>query len=179
MSYSLQPHELQHTRPPCPSPIPGVHPNSCPSSRWCHPAISSSVVPFPYCPQSLPASESFLMSQLFAWGGQSCCHQWGQNQRSTGLGFNLQVPGKNCFLVHSDCCQNSVPVIIGLRSWFPHWLSVKGHSQQVEVLECNPLSSNAAIVHVILPDCTLNVYNSSSVISQGKFSVFKELMGLN
>ena len=71
MSDSLRPHELQHTRPPCPSPTPGVHPNSCASSRWCHPAISSSVVPFSSCPQSLPASESFPMSQLFAWGGQS------------------------------------------------------------------------------------------------------------
>ena len=71
MSDSLQPHESQHARPPCPSPTPGVHPNSCPSSRWCHPAISSSVVPFSSCPQSLPASESFPMSQLFTWGGQS------------------------------------------------------------------------------------------------------------
>ena len=68
---SLQPHESQHARPPCPSPTPGVHSNSCPSSRWCHPAISSSVVPFSSCPQSLPASESFPMSQLFAQGGQS------------------------------------------------------------------------------------------------------------
>ena len=71
MSDSLQPHESQHARPPCPSPTPGLHPNSCPSSRWCHPAISSSVVPFSSCPQSLPASESFPMSQLFAWGHQS------------------------------------------------------------------------------------------------------------
>ena len=71
MSDSLRPHELQHTRPPCPSPTPRVHSNSCPSSRWCHPAISSSVVPFSSCPQSLPASGSFPMSQLFAWGGQS------------------------------------------------------------------------------------------------------------
>jgi len=71
MSDSLQPHESQYTRPPCPSPSPGVHSNSCPSSRWCHPAISSSVVPFSSCPQSLPASESFPMRQLFAWGGQS------------------------------------------------------------------------------------------------------------
>ena len=71
MSDFLQPHEPQHTRPPCPSPTPGVYPNSCPLSRWCHPAISSSVVPFSSSPQSLPASESFPMSQLFAWGGQS------------------------------------------------------------------------------------------------------------
>ena len=68
MSDSLRPHKLQHARPPCPSPTPGVHPNSCPSSWWCHPAISSCVVPFSSCPQSLPASESFPMSQLFAWG---------------------------------------------------------------------------------------------------------------
>ena len=68
---SLLPHELQHARPPCPSPTPGVHPNSCALSRWCHPDISSSVVPFASCRQSLPASESFPMSQLFAWGGQS------------------------------------------------------------------------------------------------------------
>ena len=70
VSDCLWPHELQHSRPPCPSPTPGVHPNSCPSSGWCHPAISSSVVPFSSCPQSLLASESFPMSQLFAWGGQ-------------------------------------------------------------------------------------------------------------
>ena len=71
MSDSLWPHESQHARPPCPSPIPRVHPNSCPSSRWCHPDISSSVVPFSSCPQSLPASQSFPISQLFEWGGQS------------------------------------------------------------------------------------------------------------
>ena len=71
VSDSLQPHESQHARPPCPSPTPGVHSNSCPSSLWCHPAISSSVVLFSSCRQSLPASESFPMSQLFAWGGQS------------------------------------------------------------------------------------------------------------
>ena len=71
MSDSLPPHESQHTRPPCPSPTPGVHSDSRPSSRWCHPAISSSVVPFSSCPHSLPASESFPMSQLFSSGGQS------------------------------------------------------------------------------------------------------------
>ena len=71
MSDSLRPHESQHARLPCPSPTPGVHSDSCPSSQWCNPAISSSVVPFSSCPQSLPASESFPKSQLFAWGGQS------------------------------------------------------------------------------------------------------------
>ena len=71
MSDSLRPHELQHTRPPCPSPTPGAYPNLCPLSWWCHPAISSSVIPFSSCPQSFPASRSFQMSQLFASGGQS------------------------------------------------------------------------------------------------------------
>ena len=68
---TLRPHESQHTRPPCPSPTPGLYPNSCPSSQYCHTAISPSVVPFSSCSQSLPASESFSLSQLFTWGGQS------------------------------------------------------------------------------------------------------------
>ena len=71
VSNSFRPHEPQHARPPCSSPTPGVYSNSCPSSWWCHPAISSSVVPFSSCPQSLPAPGSFPRSQLFAWGGQS------------------------------------------------------------------------------------------------------------
>ena len=71
VSDSLRPHESQHARSPCPSPTPGVHSDSCPWSQWCHPAISSSVIPFSSCLQSLPASGSFPMSQLFAWGGQS------------------------------------------------------------------------------------------------------------
>ena len=71
VSDSLRLHESQHARPPCPSPTPGVHSNSCPSSRWCHPAISSSVVPFSSCPQSLPASGSFQMSQFFTSPGQN------------------------------------------------------------------------------------------------------------
>ena len=71
MSNSLQPHESQHTRPPRPSPTLRVHSNSCSSSQWWHPAISSSVVPFSSCLKSLPESESFPTSQLFAWGGQS------------------------------------------------------------------------------------------------------------
>ena len=68
---TLQPHESQHARPPCPSPTPRVHSDSHPSSQWCLPAISSSVILFSSCPQSLPASESFPMSQHFAWGGQN------------------------------------------------------------------------------------------------------------
>ena len=70
MSDSLRPHESQHAKPPCPSPTPRVHSDSRPSSQWCHPAISSSVVPFSSYHQSLPASESFPMSQLFSWDGQ-------------------------------------------------------------------------------------------------------------
>ena len=90
----LWPHESQHTRPPCPSPTPGVHPNSCASSWCCHPAISPSVISFSSCSQSLPASASFPMSQLFAWGGQSIgvsasasdwC--WGWNQDWSPLGW--------------------------------------------------------------------------------------------
>ena len=71
VSNSLWPHEPQHTRHPCPLPTARIHPNPCPLSWWCHPAISSSVVPFSSCPQSFPASGSFQMSQLFTSGGQS------------------------------------------------------------------------------------------------------------
>ena len=71
VSSSLRPHGLQRARPPWPSPTSGVYPNPCPLSRWCHPTISSSVVPFSSCPQSFPASGSFQMSQLFSSGGQS------------------------------------------------------------------------------------------------------------
>ena len=71
VSDSLQPHELQQARPPCSSPTPGVYPNPCPLSQWCHPTISSSVIPFSSCPQSFPASGSFQMSQLFMSGGQN------------------------------------------------------------------------------------------------------------
>ena len=86
VSDSLQPHELQHTRPPCPSPIPGVHPNPCPLSRWCHPTISSSVVPFSSCPQSFPESGSFPMSRLFASSGQSI----GVSALASVLPINIQ-----------------------------------------------------------------------------------------
>ena len=84
MSNSLPLHESQHTRPPCPSPTTGVYSNSCPSNQWCHPDISSYVIPFSSCPQSLPASGSFPMSQLFAWGGQS-----------TGVSASASVLPKN------------------------------------------------------------------------------------
>ena len=84
VSDSLRSHELQHTRPPCPSPTPRVH--SDPSSRWCHPAISSSVLPFSSCPQSLPASESFPVSQFFTSGGQSI----GVSALTSVLPLNIQ-----------------------------------------------------------------------------------------
>ena len=87
MSSSLQPHESQHARPPCPSPSPGVHSDSRPSSQWCHPATSSSVVPSSSCPQSLPASGSFPMSQLFTWVGQSI----GVSASASVLPMNTQV----------------------------------------------------------------------------------------
>ena len=86
ISDSLRPHESQHARPPCPSPTPGVYPNSCAWSRWCHPAISSSVVPFSSCPQSLPASGSFSMSQLFTSSGQSI----GVSASASVLALNTQ-----------------------------------------------------------------------------------------
>ena len=86
VSYSLRPHESQHARPPCPLPTPRVYPKSCPSSRWCHQAISSSVIPFSFCPQSLPASGSFPISQLFAWGGQST----GVSALASSLPMNTQ-----------------------------------------------------------------------------------------
>ena len=86
MSDSLRPRESQHARPPCPSQTPRVYSNSCPSSRWCQSAITSSVIPFSSCPQSLPASRSFPTSQLFAWGGQSI----GVSASASVLPMNIQ-----------------------------------------------------------------------------------------
>ena len=87
MSDSLWPHGVQHARPPCPSPTPGVYSNSCPLSRWCHPTISSSVIPFSSRLQSFPASGSFPVSQLFTWGGQSI----GVSASASVLLINIQV----------------------------------------------------------------------------------------
>ena len=95
MSDSLRPHGLQHTRPPCPSPTPGVYSNSCPLSRWCHPTIPSSVVPFSSHLQSFPASGSFQMSQLFASGGQSI----GVSASITVLPMNIQDDFHPCNIV--------------------------------------------------------------------------------
>ena len=142
MSDSLQPHELQHTRPPCPSPTPRVYQNSCALSRWCHPAISSSVIPFSSCPQSLPASGSFPMSQLFAWGGQSigvsasASVQFSSStanmscDRKLNIRFNLSSrslgthwrDNRQCDLSGRDCYVAGSVLIgqghIGLATWF-------------------------------------------------------------
>ena len=99
MSDSLRPHESQHARSSCPSQTPGVYSNSCPSSWWCHPAISSSVVPFSSCLQSLPASGSFPMSQLFTWGGQSI----GVSASASVLTMNTQDYPLQDGLVGSPC----------------------------------------------------------------------------
>ena len=107
MSISLRPHESQHARPPCPSPTPGVHSDSCPSSRWCHPAISSSVIPFFSFPQSLPASESFPMSQLFAWGGQSI----GVSALASVLPKNTQVYSRNQLRKNYDHLRDSINLL--------------------------------------------------------------------
>ena len=104
VSNSLQPHELQHARPPCPSPTPVVYLNSCALSRWCHPTILSSVVPFSSCPQSFPASEFFPVSQIFAWGGQS-----------TGWSFSFSIiPSKE------------IPGLISFRMDWLNLLAVQG-----------------------------------------------------
>ena len=119
MSDSLQPHELQHARPPCPSPTPKVYSNSCPSSRWCHPAISSSVIPFSSCPQFLPASESFPMSQL--------------HEVAKVLEFQLNHPSKE------------IPGLISFRMYWLDLLGVQGtlksllqhHSLKASILRCS------------------------------------------
>ena len=134
ISNSLRPHELQHTRPPCPSPTPGAYPNSCPLSRRCHPAISSSVIPFSSCPQSFPASGSFQMSQLFASGGQS----W-------SFSFNISL-------------SNEHPVLISLRMDWLDLLAVQGtpksllqhHSSKASNLQ----SSAFFIVQLLRPYMT-------------------------
>ena len=120
-SISLWPHEPQHARSPCPSPTPGVHPNPCPSSQWCHPTISSSVIPFSSCLQSFPASGSFPMSQLFAWGGRSI----GVSASASVLPVNIQ-----------DWCP------LGWTGWIS--LQSKGfssllqhHSSKVSIPQCS------------------------------------------
>ena len=121
MSDSLWPHEPQHARPPCPSPAPGVHPNPCPLSQWCHPTISSSVVPFSSCPQSFPASGSFQMSQLFTSVGQSI----GVSASASVLPMNTQ--------------DWSPLVQTGWISLQSKWLSrvLQRHSSKPLILQCS------------------------------------------
>ena len=135
VSNSLQPHGLQHARLPCPSPTPGAYSNSCPLSQWCHPNISSSVVPFSSCPQSFPASWSFQMSQFFASGGQSI----GVSASASILPINIQ---------------NWFPLVLTvLRKEFPnskhHWSArkecvsaFKGGSLRVTIATRNPKPSS-------------------------------------
>ena len=134
MSNSLRPHESQHARPPCPSPTPGVHSDSHPSSQWCHPAISSSVIPFSSCPKSLPASKSFPMSQLFAW------------PKYWSFSFSI-IPSKE------------IPELISFRMAWLDLLAVQGtlkslqhHSSKASILQCS------AFFVVFLSLYTLNVF---------------------
>ena len=117
---SLWPHEPQHTRPLCPSPTPGVHPDPCPLNWWCHPIISSSVIPFSSCPQSLPASGSFQMSQLFASSGQSI--------GVSALTSSNEDPG--LFSFRMDCL-DLLAVQGTLKSLFQH------HRSKASILWCS------------------------------------------
>ena len=122
MSDSLQPHISQHSRPPCPSPTPGGYSNSCPVSRWCHPTISSSVIPFSSCPQSFPASESFQMSQLFASGSQSI----------ESFSFNISPSNEHPGLISFRMDWLDLPAVEGtLKSLLQH------HSSKASILWCS------------------------------------------
>ena len=108
MSDSLRPYEPQHARPPCPLPTPEVHPNPCPLSRWCHPTISSSVVPFSSCLQSFPASGSFRMSQLFTSGGQSIGASASTSVRDTTLSTKVHLVKVMVFPVVMYGCESCI-----------------------------------------------------------------------
>ena len=144
VSDSSQPHESQHARPPCPSPNPGVHPDSRLSSQWCHPAISSSVVPFSSCPQSLPASQSFPMSKLFAWGGQNT----GVSALASFLPRNTQDWALQNGLVGSPCSQGT------LKSLLQH------HSSKALILQ----RSAFFIVQLSHPYMTIGNTNKGSTV---------------
>ena len=121
MSDSLRPHELQHSRPPCPSPIPRVHSNPCPSSWWCHPTNSSSVIPFSSCPQSLAASRSFQMSQLFSSSGQSM-----------GVSASASFLPMNTWLISFRMDWLALLAVQGtLKSLLQH------HSSKASILQCS------------------------------------------
>ena len=123
MSYFLPPHGPQHTRPPCPSPAPRVYPNPCPSSRWCHPTLSSSVVPFSSCPQSFPASGSFQMSQLFTSGGWSI---------GVSVSFNISPSSEHPGLISFRMDWLDLLAVQGtLKSLLQH------HSSKASILRCS------------------------------------------
>ena len=124
VSNSLQPHELQHARPPYPSSTHGVYPNSCPSSRWCCPAISFSVIPFSSCPQSLPASESFPESHLFAWGGQS---------------IGVSASGSVLPMDSQDRSPLGWTAWVSLQSKGPLKSLLQHHSSKASILRCSAL----------------------------------------
>ena len=145
VSDSLWPHESQHARPPCPSPTPRVPSDSHPSSQWCHPAISSSVVPFSSCPQSLPASESFLMSQLFAWGGPNTGVQRRVNTTSEDLGTTPKMSSENSslflekhhsifegWLASGNMCIDNQILLCALSVWVTTW-KLHCHFRQVTI----------------------------------------------
>ena len=150
MSDSLRPHELQHTRPPYTSPTPGVHSNSRPLCWWCHPAISSSVVPISFCPQSLPASESSPMSQLFAWGGQS-----------TGVSSSLvaqrlkRLPAIRETWVRSlgweDPLEKEMATYSSILAWKIPWAEKPGRLQSIESKEVrHDWASNISLYNWLL-----------------------------
>ena len=156
MSDSLRPHELQHARCPCPSPSPRVHSDSCPSSPWCHPAISSSVVPFSSYPQSLPASEAFPMSQLFAWGGQSI------GVSALAISPSKEHPGLISFRMD---CSDLLAVQGTLKSLLQHHsskASILRHSAVSNIFHTTPylhFSSSSLLHFVILnPPLHLHIY---------------------
>ena len=132
VSNSFWPHEPQHARPPWPSPTSGVHPNPCPSSWWCQPTISSSVVPFSSCPQSFPASGSFQMIQLFSWGGQSI-----------GVSASASVPPMNT--------QDWSP--LGWTGWISlqskHWDSAEEH-ENIQLRLCHRRNNSNHFLQKIL-----------------------------
>ena len=132
VSDSLQPHEPQHARPPCPSPTPGVHPNACPLSRWCHPTISFSVVPFSSCPQSFPASGSFQMNQLFTLGSQS-----------TGVSASTSVLQMNT----QDWCPLGWTGWISLQSQGPSRVFANTTVQTHQFFGAQPSSQSNSHIH--------------------------------
>ena len=152
VSDSLRPHESQHARPPCPSPTPWVYPNSCPSSWWCHPAVSSSVIPFSSCPQSLPASGSFPMSQLFVCSGQSIGVSASASvlpmntQDRSPLGWTGWISVSESFLktFHpSATCHLASPTV---TPWCPSWCSQKPLEGETSCLKHNSESHNTCIL---------------------------------